>query len=132
MSARHVQMGALQKREIDAALEAPEVQPRKTSAARCQRTFESAADPQLVAGRAAEESYVRCDALLDLHALLQNAIFVADEAAAESGQMKKSWRLKREESRIGVFKPLRMRRRRNCESAQRDRDRDCHADTGDS
>ena len=76
-----------EQREISAALEAPEVQARETAAARRQGTLEAVADPQLVAGRAAKEPDVRGDALLDLHALLQDAVFVADEAAAENRRL---------------------------------------------
>ena len=86
-------MRAREQREISAALEAPEVQAWETTAARRQRTLEAVTDPQLVAGGAAEEPDVRRNALLDLHALLQDAVFVADETAAEKRRLEKSRRL---------------------------------------
>ena len=97
------------KREIHTALEVSEVQPRKTAATRRQRTVEAAADPQLVAGSAAERPDVRSDALFELSALLHDAIFVADESAAEKRRLEKSGSLQREKTGVGVFKPLRMR-----------------------
>src|SRR5258708_7974494 len=109
-----------EQREIEAALESPEVQAPRTPATRRQGTVEAVANPQLVAGRAAKESNVRSEALLDLHTLLQVTVLVADEAATEGGQLKESRRLQREESRICVFKPLRMRWWRNRQRAQRE------------
>src|SRR5580698_8957188 len=101
-------MGTRIECEIGTALEAPEVEPRKTAAARRQRTLEAVADPQLVAGRAREATYVWRDALLDLRAFLQHTVLVADEAAAEQRRLQQSGALEREESRIGFVEPLRM------------------------
>src|ERR1700730_12770830 len=123
-------MRARTNREIRAALEASEVQPRESAAARRQRTLEAVADPQLIASRAAEKPDVRSDALLDLHAFLQDAVFVADEAAAKQRRLKESRRLQREKSGIGVLKPLRMRRRRARQSAQSQREGDYHPNAG--
>src|SRR5258708_11199994 len=130
VAAGHIKMSTGTQRELGAALEAAEVQAPGTTAARRERTIEAVTDPQLVTGRAAKEPDVRCDALLDLHTLLQDAIFVADEAAAENRRLQEFRRLQREESGIGVFEPLRMCRLYARQSAQNQRECDHHANAG--
>src|SRR5271168_4352493 len=130
--ARDVQMRPRIEREIGAALEAPEVEPRKTAAARRQRALEAVADPQLIAGRAREATDVWRDALLDLRALLQHAVFVADKAAAEHRRLQQSGALEREESRIGFVEPLGMCGGRDRDHAQRGCEGDRHANAGNS
>src|ERR1035437_6145384 len=132
VAARDVKMGPREQREIEAALKASEVEARKTAAVRRKRTLEAAADPQLVADRAAEDPDVRRDALLDLRALLKDGIFVADVAAAKGGRLEESGRLQGEESRIRVVKPLRMCCRRDCERAQHHCERGDHPNAGNS
>src|ERR1019366_5787129 len=121
-----------EQREIEAALKASEVEARKTAAVRRKGTLEAAADPQLVAGRAAEDPDVRRDALLDLRALLKDGIFVADVAAAKGGRLEESGRLQGEESRIRIVEPLRMRCRRDRERAQHHCESERHASAGNS
>src|SRR5208282_184891 len=78
VSARDIKMCAREQAEIDPSLEAAEVQAWEAAGVGIKRTLEAVADPQLVAGRAAENPDVRRDALLGLRPLLQDTVLVAD------------------------------------------------------
>src|SRR5215469_5366344 len=90
--------------KVSSALKAHEVEPGLMAGARVERIVEPLTFPQLVAGNASHRADVGGNALLDLQALLQVPVLVADEASAEKIQIQGRRLLEREEPRVDILK----------------------------